>query len=388
MTLQVGAPDEPLGAGPSGDRRKLAARAPAADRAAADAGDRGRLGHGQQRRVLTSLECDGHRLRWSSIGACLQRAGLGRTEAVGTGPWTVPVRRGPAIAQTYRRRRAQVQWPARARASGREQLPDRPEDHVGERLELRRARRRRSARRSPARRPADRPIARSAGVSPTTATRSGATRRAAQIARTMAGSGFTPIPSSPQASADTCSRIPRPRRVASVGARSSVVATAMRRSGVPEQAEQRREIRRRDGRGDRIRPEPGALDGAPSCGHARAPAADDRGDDLGELGHRRDRERALRRGRGRSTGSKPIAAKTSPATGLRVAPSRRRPSSSAQPPHIAWKSMSVPSLSKTTRSIPSSSGESAAPVTPRRRCRSRGPARRRSRGRPRAGTRR
>ena len=43
---------------------------------------------------LTSLECDGHRLRGSSIGACLQRAGLGRTEAVGTGPWTVPLRRG------------------------------------------------------------------------------------------------------------------------------------------------------------------------------------------------------------------------------------------------------------------------------------------------------
>jgi hypothetical protein len=36
--------------------------------------------------------------------------------------------------------------------------------------------------------------------------------------------------------------------------------------------------------------------------------------------------------------------------------------STAQPAHIAAKSMSVPSLSKTTRSIPSRSGDSFAAV--------------------------
>ena len=46
---------------------------------------------------------------------------------------------------------------------------------------------------------------------------------------------------------------------------------------------------------------------APRGGHARAPAADDGSNDLAELGHRRDRERAA--GRTRPVdGSKPIAA--------------------------------------------------------------------------------
>ena len=94
------------------------------------------------------------------------------------------------------------------------------------------------------------------------------------------------------------------------------------------------------------------LDRAPRGRDARAPAPDDGGDDLvGSRPSSRPRA-ARRRGRGPSSGSKPIVANTSPATGRRVAPSRRCPSSSAQPPHIAWKSMSVPSLSKTTRSMP------------------------------------
>ena len=62
-------------------------------------------------------------------------------------------------------------------------------------------------------------------------------------------------------------------------------------------------------------------------------------------------------GRTRFTvGSNPIAAKTSPETGRPVATSSRRPMSIAQPAHMAAKSMSVPSLSKTTRSIPSRRG--------------------------------
>ena len=61
----------------AGNRGKLAARAPAADRLAANAGERGRLGHGQQRWFVTSLECDGHRLRGSSIGS-LSAAGRSR----------------------------------------------------------------------------------------------------------------------------------------------------------------------------------------------------------------------------------------------------------------------------------------------------------------------
>ena len=91
-------------------------------------------------------------------------------------------------------------------------------------------------------------------------------------------------------------------------------------------------------------------------------------------------------------GSKPMAANTSGATGRRAAASRRVPSSRAQPPHIAWKSMSVPSLSKITRSIPArSTGE--PPVTtaspPRPPGRRSGPGRRRARGpgRPPVGTR-
>ena len=46
-----------------------------------------------------------------------------------------------------------------------------------------------------------------------------------------------------------------------------------------------------------------------------------------------------------------LAANTSPATGRRTLASRRVPSARAQPPHMAWKSRSVPSLSKTTRSM-------------------------------------
>src|SRR5205814_8549269 len=55
-------------------------------------------------------------------------------------------------------------------------------------------------------------------------------------------------------------------------------------------------------------------------------------------------------------GSNPIVANTSPATGRRVAISSRFPSSTVQPDHIASNEISVPSLSKTTRSIASRIG--------------------------------
>ncbi len=61
--------------------------------------------------------------------------------------------------------------------------------------------------------------------------------------------------------------------------------------GVAQAPEQRREIRCRDGGRDRVGLEPGALDRPPSCGDARAPAADDGGDELRDLGHRCNRER-------------------------------------------------------------------------------------------------
>ena len=115
----------------------------------------------------------------------------------------------------------------------------------------------------------------------------------------------------------------------------------------------------------------GPLDARPSCAVASGPPAATRPVD----------------------GSKPIAANTSGATGRRAAASRRVPSSRAQPPHIAWKSMSVPSLSKTTRSMPGEVRRRSAPrLQQRLRGRQRGrsgpgPRRARGRGRPPAGTR-
>ena len=87
------------------------------------------------------------------------------------------------------------------------------------------------------------PSARSAGVSPIIAVLAGGTRVAWQSATSIAGSGLTPTPSSPQHEIDASSpSAPSPRSVASVGTRSSVVATAIT-PRVPPFPEQFRQIR-------------------------------------------------------------------------------------------------------------------------------------------------
>ena len=226
--------------------------------------------------------------------------------------------------------------------------------------------------------PAARPIARSAGESPTTMTRDGSVRSAWHTAKTASGAGFIGNPSSPQTIASTAARTPSARRVASVGARSSVVTTAMRRPPIADGVEQGGQVGQRPGQGDRIGHEPGRLGRPPRGGHARTPAPQDGRDDRPRC-RPSWRWPAGRRPRpGPVDGSNPIAAKTSRATGRRAVASSRVPSSRAQPPHIAWKSMSVPSLSKMTTSIPVAGrlGEpppatASPPRPPGRRC---GPA--------------
>ena len=249
----------------------------------------------------------------------------------------------------------------------------------------------RSGRRTTRPAPAARAIARSAGESPTTATRGGSVCSAWHRAKTGSGSGFIGNPSSPQTMAPTASRTPRARSVASVGARSSVVTTAIRRPAS-------RNAPKRAGRSAR------GLARATGSGTNHAVSVARRA--AATLGHQRRSTVATTpsiwaivaaaSGPPAATrpveGSKPMAANTSGATGRRAAASRRVPSSRAQPPHIAWKSMSVPSLSKITRSIPArSTGEppvttASPPQPPGRRS---GPGRRHARGpgRPPVGTR-
>ena len=111
--------------------------------------------------------------------------------------------------------------------------------------------RRRSGRRRRRPAPAARAIARSAGESPTTATRGGSVCSAWHRAKTGSGAGFIGNPSSPQTIASTASRTPRARSVASVGARSSVVTTAIRRP--PSRSAPKRAGRSASGHGQRDR---------------------------------------------------------------------------------------------------------------------------------------
>ncbi len=208
--------------------------------------------------------------------------------------------------------------------------------------------------------PASRAIRRSANVSPMTAVRPGGTRAASHNPSNIRGSGLTPMPSSPQAMADTSSRTPSARRLASVGDRSSVVATAIERP----LSRRAPKSRGRSASGIALATGSGmnqavstACRAAATLGHQRritAATTSRISPIVATASGAPDRTRPV-------VGSNPIVAKTSPATGRRVAPSSRVPSSIAHPPHIAWKSSSVPSLSNTTRSIPSS-----GPVTPRR----------------------
>ena len=181
-------------------------------------------------------------------------------------------------------------------------------------------------------------------------------------------------------------RPPRARAsVRSVGSRSSLVATATFRPSRTEPAEQRRQIRQRVGQRDRVRRVPGASQ-RPSASASDSPAST-------RTSRVRSRSRAIGvaasppwagpcRSPRRSRASRTAAASTVAAGGL---PQVARRGSTAQPLHIASNSMSVPSLSKMTRSMPSSGS-----VTPRRRPPRSGDgrrARRRARSRPRAGTR-
>ena len=204
--------------------------------------------------------------------------------------------------------------------------------------------------------PAARAIARSAGVSPTTATRDGSVANAWQTARTGSGAGFIANPSSPQTIASTAARMPSARSVASVGARSSVVTTAIRRPAGPQAIEQDRQVGQGHGEGDRIR----ARTRRSPSRVARRPrwdtSAAGRSRPSLDLGHRGERQRPARRDTRRSTdrnrSSRTRRRRPAGASRLRGGSPRSR----AQPPHIAWKSMSVPSLSKMTSVDPGQVG--------------------------------
>ena len=140
----------------------------------------------------------------------------------------------------------------------------------------------------------------------------------------------------------------------SVGARSSVVATAIGARPARRRPNSAAEVGQRHapwrpGPG-RTRPPRPPRRAAATLGHQRRTTARDQ---LADLGHRGDRQRASPGGRARWTGrSRSSRTRRRPPAGAwRRRAAGRAPT--AQPPHIAWNSMSVPSLSKTTRSIPS-----------------------------------
>ena len=192
-------------------------------------------------------------------------------------------------------------------------------------------------------------------MSPTIAIWPGAIATVTQSASSVAGSGFTGD-AVVAAQAERARRSPdaEARSVASVGARSSVVATAIRRPA-PRIARTAAADRpgARPARPDPARTRPPRAPGGPprrsgTSGAGRRPTVSrsrpssrSRADRPGATARRLDRTRSSRTRRRR------------PAVGWRRPAAR--PRSRAQPPHIAWKSMSVPSLSKMTRSIPARS---------------------------------
>ena len=260
----------------------------------------------------------------------------------------------------------------------REQLPDRVRARHPRRPGRRRSRPR-SARPTTSPAPAARAMARSAGESPTTATRGGSLPRAWHTAKTGSGAGFIAKPSSPQTIASTC--VADAERAQGRVGRGAVVG---RDDGDPPPAAAER-VEEGAQVGQRRTP------GPPGLARTRQPpwpvAPRPR---LGTSAEARPRRRpgcrpsssspgGRRRRLGPSLGRSRSLANTSGETGRRAVASRRVPSWRAQPPHIAWKSMSVPSLSKMTRSIPLRSGgvpsgrePSAATASPRprpaRRC--------------------
>ena len=76
----------------------------------------------------------------------------------------------------------------------------------------------------------------------------------------MSGAGLTGTPSSAQTSASIAPARPSDASVRTVGSRSSLVATAIRRPPRPKPSEQGRQIRQRMGEADRIGRVPGRVE--------------------------------------------------------------------------------------------------------------------------------
>ena len=208
-------------------------------------------------------------------------------------------------------------------------------------------------------RPAARPIRRSAGESPTTAVRSGGDAERSRRARsTGSGAGLFGCPSSAQARAANSPAMPERRRAS---ARSGRGRRSSRPRTVATRARSRREQARRGpspaapGRPDPARARRSATAAAAVAGPAPAPRRRLRrppgsgtsawrpgGRGLDQAGRRIDAEQREQ-----------AVAQRQP--GRRLEPASR--AASTQPPHIRWNSISVPSLSKTSRSMPSSAIE-------------------------------
>ena len=141
----------------------------------------------------------------------------------------------------------------------------------------------------------------------------------------MSGAGLTAKPSSAQTDrVDRVGARPSAASVASVGSRSSVVATAIRRPLARSRANRRRQVGQRDARA-----RPGRARARPRRAPRRAAARSDttarpaRRDVRSRMpGHRRGGQRRRRRRRAPVTGSKPSIAKSGPATGRRSAAAR------------------------------------------------------------------
>ena len=205
--------------------------------------------------------------------------------------------------------------------------------------------------------PAARPMRRSAGESPTTAVRSGA--HAEPRAQLQHGIGRRLVRDAVVGAGErprTRRRSRGTRACASVGSRSSLVATANSPTRGRSRASSAGEVRHGPGERDRDR-------GRATPPRTAASAQRRPGARLGDEAPRRPpgcgtsawRRGGRGRGRGRSPRSTPRSAYRPSRSASPVPPPGGSPAASTQPPHIRWNSMSVPSLSKISRSIPSSS---------------------------------
>jgi hypothetical protein len=213
--------------------------------------------------------------------------------------------------------------------------------------------------------PAARPIARSAIESPTTAARAGRTPRTRHSWSTASGAGFTARLSSAQTSASTRWSMPSAARVRRVGSRSSLVATAIRRPAARSPAS----TARRSPKGRARRTGSGGCHAAATAASARCASPTWSATSATTTSRIRLIGVAARRPCGRTRAVSGSTPRTSNSGSVRSRPVTR-PSSDArsptQPPHIAWKSMRVPSLSKMTSWIPARGSARAAGFTPPR----------------------